>query len=161
MNITLLIAGIPKQRGGIFKIFERANYKYLENLKEYCDKKDLNKIVKFIGFIDEKEIYSLFKISDIVVLPYLSADQSGVMNIALASNTPIIASKVGGLMETLNKSGVLVPPRDSLAISKEIIQLLQNKQKYNQIKKDYIKINKEQSTKKLAEITLKDYTIIK
>ena len=52
--------------------------------------------------------------ADVVVLPYRSIDQSGVLATAIALGRPVIATDVGGFGETLadTDAGLLVPPRD-------------------------------------------------
>ncbi len=59
---------------------------------------------------DEVKIY--FSASDIVVLPYVSATQSGIVQIAYNFNKPVIATNVGGLPEVVfeNETGFITEP---------------------------------------------------
>ena len=59
---------------------------------------------------DEVKIY--FSASDVVVLPYKSATQSGIVKIAYNFNKPVIATNVGGLPEVVldGKTGFIVEP---------------------------------------------------
>jgi glycosyltransferase involved in cell wall biosynthesis len=64
--------------------------------------------------------------ADVVVLPYRSIDQSGVLASAIALGRPVIATDVGGFGETLaaTDAGLLVPPRDPAALTAAIVALL-------------------------------------
>ena len=64
--------------------------------------------------------------ADVVVLPYRSIDQSGVLATAIALGRPVIATDVGGFGETLadTDAGLLVPPRDPAVLAATISALL-------------------------------------
>lgn len=90
------------------------------NLKPYQDMIRKLSDVKIINrWIPEDEIETLFCQSDLLVLPYTSASQSGVIPIAASHGTPVIATRTGGVSEQIEdgKSGWLVEPgsKDSLA----------------------------------------------
>jgi hypothetical protein len=67
----------------------------------------------------DQEAARLMHNATIVVLPYISASQSGVAALALAFGRPIIASAVGGLNEMVihGKTGLLVPPGNVAALA--------------------------------------------
>ena len=69
----------------------------------------------------------LFSVADMLVLPYTRASQSGVAHIGISYGMPIIASKVGGLQESLGQyeGTYFVPPQDVPALSRAIQKLLQ------------------------------------
>ena len=50
-------------------------------------------------FIGDDELPAYFERADVVVLPYLQADQSGVLFTALAFGKPLLLSDVGGFPE--------------------------------------------------------------
>ncbi|PIT85795.1 hypothetical protein COU36_01250, partial [Candidatus Micrarchaeota archaeon CG10_big_fil_rev_8_21_14_0_10_59_7] len=80
-------------------------------------------------FVDDGDVAALFQKSAVVVLPYTDATQSAVALIAFAFGKPVVATRVGGLPEVVKdgKTGILVPPRDSAALSQAVIKLLKNK----------------------------------
>ena len=75
-------------------------------------------------YVTNEEIAAIFNRADVLVLPYVSASQSAVANIALSSGLPIIASRTGGLAESVieNVNGLLVPPGDSAALADKIVE---------------------------------------
>lgn len=89
---------------GEFYEDEQKYYNIIENLKI----KDIVRIDK--DFIPTSEVKYYFSASDVVVLPYKDATQSGIVQIANNFLKPVIATKVGGLPEVIedNITGNLV-----------------------------------------------------
>ncbi len=79
-------------------------------------------------YIPDVELAALLEVSALVVLPYLSATQSGAMHLAIAHGTPVLATSVGGLAEGIHDhvDGRLVPPRDPQALATAIGELIQD-----------------------------------
>jgi len=73
-------------------------------------------------YIANQEIPGLFRSADVVVLPYLSASQSGVIPVAYQFEVPVIVSDVGGLAEVVEpgETGFLVKPGDPEALADAI-----------------------------------------
>lgn len=92
---------------------------------ELWDRIDLDDdIIHYDRYLNDGEIEELFSRTDVVVLPYLRASQSGVAHIAIYYGLPIIATPVGGLSELGDYSGMhYVPVRDSDAIARELMQI--------------------------------------
>lgn len=66
--------------------------------------------------------------ADVVVLPYRSATQSGIVQMAFGLGTPVITTNVGGLPEVVEngRSGLVVPPEDPFALAEAINNYLAN-----------------------------------
>jgi glycosyltransferase involved in cell wall biosynthesis len=79
-------------------------------------------------YVPNEEVPDIFARADVLVLPYLSATQSAVAQIALSNGLPIIASTAGGLSETVkeNVNGLLFPPQDSARLAEQIITYFKN-----------------------------------
>jgi glycosyltransferase involved in cell wall biosynthesis len=77
-------------------------------------------------WIPEDEIEELFLKSDLLVLPYTGASQSGVIPIAAALGLPVIATCTGGIPEQIEdgKSGWLVEPASKDALAAAIMEAL-------------------------------------
>lgn len=77
-----------------------------------------NKIIINSDFIPNENVKYYFSAADVVVLPYKSATQSGIVQIANNFNKPVISTNVGGLGEIVKNgyNGYLVnPEKDELA----------------------------------------------
>ena len=110
------------------------------------DKDDYLKIIQelklescvniYDGYITDKEVEKFFAASDLVVLPYESATQSGIVQIAYGFEKPVIATDVGGLPEVVlnDKTGYIVAPQRSDELSKSIV--------------NFFSLNKQESFKK-------------
>lgn len=76
------------------------------------------------GYIPDKEIEPYFAACDLVVLPYESATQSGIVQVAYSFEKPVIATNVGGLPDVVTDgvTGYLVPPKDPAALAQAVIR---------------------------------------
>jgi D-inositol-3-phosphate glycosyltransferase len=75
-------------------------------------------------YIPDEEVEALFRAADVTVLPYRSGTQSGVTHVAYALGTPVIATRVGGLTESIRdgETGLTVPPEDPPALAAAIVR---------------------------------------
>jgi glycosyltransferase involved in cell wall biosynthesis len=73
-------------------------------------------------YLSGDEVGAYFAAADCVVLPYRSATQSGIVQVAYALDMPVITTNVGGLSEVVTDSvtGYLVPPEDPPAIAEAV-----------------------------------------
>jgi glycosyltransferase involved in cell wall biosynthesis len=71
------------------------------------------------GYVSNEEVPRYFTAADLVVLPYLSATQSGIVQVAYRYDRPVVTTRVGGLPEfvTEGETGYLVPPGDAVALA--------------------------------------------
>jgi glycosyltransferase involved in cell wall biosynthesis len=82
--------------------------------------------VRFVDrFITDAEIPAFMRRADLVVLPYLNIEQSGVLYTALAFGRPLVLSEVGGFPEVAAQGAArLVPPGDAEALAEAMEALL-------------------------------------
>ncbi len=82
--------------------------------------------VRFVPrFVPDAELPAYFARADLVVLPYLEADQSGVLFTALAFGKPLLLSDVGGFPEIAATGAArTVPAGDSAALGTALRELL-------------------------------------
>lgn len=78
-------------------------------------------------YIPNEEVARYFAASDLVAIPYVSATQSGIVQLAYGFGKPVVVSRVGGLPEVVEDgvTGYLVPPQDSGAISNAVLDFYQ------------------------------------
>jgi len=77
-------------------------------------------------WIDEAEIATIFQEASMLILPYTSGSQSGVLPIAASFALPVIATWVGGLPEQVEhgRTGLLVEPDAPRQLAQAIERLL-------------------------------------
>lgn len=69
-------------------------------------------------FVDDAEVPAIFRRADVVALPYLDAEHSGVLYTGLAFGKPLVLSAVGGFPEVAETGAArLVPPGDVDALT--------------------------------------------
>lgn len=75
-------------------------------------------------YISDEEVAGFFRQSDLCILPYKSATQSGVISTSYSYDTPVVASDVGGLSEYIEsgETGLLVPPQNAPALAAAVIR---------------------------------------
>lgn len=81
--------------------------KYMDMIQE-CGIQEYVRV--YDGYIPDKEVEKFFAASDLVVLPYTSATQSGIVQIAYGFEKPVIVTNVGGLPDVVEdgKTGYVV-----------------------------------------------------
>jgi len=74
------------------------------------------------GFVPPRDVIDGMEEAECVLLPYLSATQSGVVAAAFANGCYVIASAVGGLPDVVadEVNGLLIPPNDPQALANAI-----------------------------------------
>jgi glycosyltransferase involved in cell wall biosynthesis len=115
-----LIESTKEMQDIIIIIAGKSNSKYLcRKLNNYVKK--TSNLRLFIKWIPDNEIQIYFKASDIVVLPYTEIYTSGVVPLAYAFRRPVITTNIGFMYDVINeKTGILVPPKDSKALKEAI-----------------------------------------
>lgn len=75
-------------------------------------------------YIADDEVEALFRAADVTVLPYRAGTQSGVTHVAYALGSPVIATNVGGITETVREgeTGLTCPPEDPAALASTIVR---------------------------------------
>src|SRR5215204_3017651 len=83
--------------------------------------------VRFVErYVSDAELPAYFRRADLLVLPHLNVDVSGVLFAGLAFSKAMVMSDVGGFRELVadHGAGLLVPPGDSDALAAAISGLL-------------------------------------
>jgi glycosyltransferase involved in cell wall biosynthesis len=75
-------------------------------------------------YVPREEVGEFFDASDLVLLSYHRATQSGILPLAWRYGLPAVASRVGGLLEQIRdgENGLLVPPGDARALASAVMR---------------------------------------
>jgi len=111
LDFTLLVAGE----------FYSNEEKYTKLIKELELE---NRVRYFNDFIPQNDVRYYFSACDVVVLPYKSATQSGIVQIANNFLKPVISTNVGGLGEVIedDKTGYLVEKENPKKLANAILK---------------------------------------
>lgn len=106
------------------------------------------------------ETARLFQEAAVVVLPYIEASQSGVVNISYAFYKPVVASDVGALPEAVRhrETGLLVPPGDPAKLAAALSEILCDEGLWQDCSRGAKKMAEDQlSWRQIAQQTLEVY----
>jgi glycosyltransferase involved in cell wall biosynthesis len=75
-------------------------------------------------YVPNEDVSKYFSAADVVVLPYISATQSGIVQIAYQFDKPVIATDVGGLSEVVldGRTGFIVKPEAPEAVADAVVR---------------------------------------
>jgi glycosyltransferase involved in cell wall biosynthesis len=98
------------------------------------------RIKLFTRYISDSEVPKFFSASDVCVLPYRSATQSGISAISYHFELPMITTNVGGLKEAIEKpgTGIVVEANNPVAIT-NAISIFFNKEMKNTLQQNIIR----------------------
>lgn len=101
--------------------------------------------VRFLGYLNHDDLPSLYRDSDMFVLPSYGDSFGMVFTEAMACGLPIIAAKSGGVQEFVKDgiNGFLVPPKDVPALASAIEHLGKDKTLRRKMGENNIKTVKE------------------
>ncbi len=148
-GIEYLLNAIPYLKKNIsnFKIIIAGDYNNIAggSIKEELDIL-INKYpstIQFTGFLNNSDLVSFYSMIDVLVLPSIDPLEAfGMVQVeAMLCGTPVVASNLPGVREVINKTGygLLCKPKDSKEIAKNIVEIINNHNKYlpdrNTIKK--------------------------
>lgn len=104
------------------------------------DKEDYLKLIRELGIEDgvrvqdsytpDREVEKYFAAADLVVLPYTSATQSGIVQVAYGFTKPVVVTNVGGLPDVVEdgKTGYIVEPEKPQAIAEAVVRFFREGQ---------------------------------
>ena len=116
-----------------------------------------NAVTVYDKFIPNEEVGVFFCASDLIVLPYVSATQSGIVQVAYHYDRPVIVTDVGGLPEVVpdGKCGYVVPPKNSRALADAILKYYNKKKEHafsNNVKIEKKKYSWDRMTQAVEEL---------
>lgn len=112
-----------KQIAGVLLLVVGEFYDEEAKYRQRVKNLNLESCIRFIAdYVPNEDVTTYFSAADVIVLPYLSATQSGITQIAYNFDKPVIATNVGGLAEVVidGKTGFIVPPNNPGAIASAV-----------------------------------------
>jgi glycosyltransferase involved in cell wall biosynthesis len=98
-------------------------YGNFNKYQEIIDNSQLSDSITLLNrYIADDEVPAIFSASDVCVLPYRSATQSGIIGVSYQYNLPVIATDVGGLREMIEPyhTGLIVEKINELELAATI-----------------------------------------
>jgi glycosyltransferase involved in cell wall biosynthesis len=152
-----IIKEIPEVRLLIVGEFYDDPMPYLDKMNEL----GLSSCIKIVNkFVPNEEVGKYYLASDLNILPYRSATQSGILNVSYGFLKPVIVTNVGGLSESVinGKTGIVIEPDSPSAIVKGVKDFFKLNEKVDFAGniKDYIKENKFEKLPELFQQIIED-----
>lgn len=103
-------------------------------------------------YVPNEEVGAYFSAADLLTLPYKSATQSGIIQIAYNFHRPVIATDVGGLGEVIvdGRTGAIVPPEQPAALAEAVLAFFEG-DRFEQYRAAVIEEKKKYSWEHMAE----------
>jgi len=81
-------------------------------------------------YTPNEDVGKYFAAADLAVLPYESATQSGIAQIAYGFELPCVVTNVGGLPEVVDdgRTGYIIPPKDPKAIAAAVLRFFDERE---------------------------------
>ena len=124
-GLTYLLEAVPQlePEDGYHLLLVGEFYEGMERYRRLMDRlADRGQMTVVDRYVMNDEVPLYFSAADLVILPYTSGSQSGVIQLAYGFGKPVVATEVGGIPEAVvdGRTGYLVPPADPEAIARAV-----------------------------------------
>lgn len=142
-DIRLTVIGTPKKRGVIEKLVRELGIGHL---------------ITFTGRVSDEEFVCQYARAGIAVVPSVYEGFGLPAGEAMACGLPVISTTGGALPEVVGDAGILVPPRNSDALTLSILKLLDNPDRAAEVgRAGYKRVHEQFTWKRAAERTAESY----
>jgi len=149
-NARLIIAGGPHPRGS----------SYFEQIIQMVRSSSISNRITITGYVPDERIHSLFRQCSLAVFPYnFSVSSSGGLSFALQHQKPTIVTDLPTFTEIItdNLNGLIVPPRNTKALTSAIERMLLNRELRNSLSNGILKSLSDLAWTAIATETLECY----
>ena len=136
---------------------EDAGNGYRKVLEKFIEEQSMSDYVELLGSVAEERNRQGYKEADIFVLPSLKEGISVAVMEAMAMQTPVVVTQVGGMAELIDSGvdGMLIPPENPEKMADTIEKLLKDKElTLSLIQKSRLKIADKFHHRRSAQILL-------
>ncbi len=141
--IRLVVVGTPKKNGGITRLIRRLG---------------IGDRITFTGRISDAEFVRQYARAAMAVVSSVYEGFGLPAGEAMACGVPVISTTGGALPEVVGDAGVLVPPKDHLALAAAITDMLDNPERATRLgRRGYQRVQRHFTWRRAAEKTVAAY----
>ena len=142
-SIKLVVVGSPKANGGITRLIRRLGIGHL---------------IRFTGPISDDEFVRQYARAAMAVVASVYEGFGLPAGEAMACGVPVISTTGGALPEVVGNAGILVPPRDHLALAGAIVNLLDHPRRAEELgRRGHRRVQRHFTWQRAAEKTVHVY----
>jgi glycosyltransferase involved in cell wall biosynthesis len=142
-KIRLVVVGTPKKNGGITRLIRRLG---------------IGERITFTGRISDDEFVRQYARAAMAVVSSVYEGFGLPAGEAMACGVPVISTTGGALPEVVGNAGILVPPRDHLALARAIGDLLDHPDHAGRLgQRGYERVQRHFTWQRAAEKTVAAY----
>jgi glycosyltransferase involved in cell wall biosynthesis len=117
-TIRLVVVGTPKKNGGITRLVRRLG---------------IGDLLTFTGRISDEEFVHQYARAAMAVVSSVYEGFGLPAGEAMACGVPVISTTGGALPEVVGDAGILVPPKEHMALARAIIDMLDHPDQANEL----------------------------
>lgn len=131
-GLDRLIKALPIVRKTVpdIKLFAGGRGPMMNEYKKLADTLNVSDCIEFMGYIDEKDLASLYRSASLYISPATGGETFGIVLIeAMASGTPVLASDIPGYRDVIDNghTGMLTNTADPEIFAGSIIKMLSDR----------------------------------
>lgn len=147
---------VDKRGNFQFWIVGKSDSKFLELLKKQSKELNLNKKIKFWGYVSEDKKFELLARAHVLVNPSTREGWGLVVIEAASVGIPTVAYDVSGLRDSIvnGRTGILCKKRNTLNLTEAVMELINDKIRYAGISKQAFLWSKNFNWEKSSKMSL-------
>ncbi len=127
------------------------NGPYLNYCRDLTFKLGISQYVTFLGFVDTDTLSTYFASTDLFVFPSELEGFGQVILESMASGTPVICVNKEPMSEIIGNAGQTFKVNDTADLSEKIIDLLDNREKLSELRKNIVGVLKKYNSFNIAK----------
>jgi glycosyltransferase involved in cell wall biosynthesis len=128
-GVDVLLKAIPKvvkEHKDVRFVFT-GDGDFKEKAFEIAKRENIEDFICFTGRLTEKELYNIYQLSELIVLPSISEGVPTSILEAFAFSKPVVSTKIPGIYDYFNEVAYLINPGSVDELSSAIITLLEDR----------------------------------